>query len=78
MTENELNTSEGKAKAFDLNTKNSGNYKNFIAPDYPDYPDCDDIYNTQLDRTEIDSKYLFGTRAAPQLSKKHERIQKSY
>ncbi|MEK7720349.1 MAG: hypothetical protein AAB347_12240 [Bacteroidota bacterium] len=67
-----------KAKTLDLTIRDSSSYKNFIAPDYPDYPDCDDIYNTHLDRNEIDSKYIFGIKASPQISKKHESIQKSY
>ena len=62
------------AKALDLTIRDSGNNTNFVAPDYPDYPDCDDIYNTHLDRKEIDSKFIFRTKASPQISKKHETL----
>ncbi len=68
---------KNKANSLDLTIRDSGSYNNFIAPDYPDYPDCDDIYNTHLDRTEIDSINIFRTKASPQISKKHEGIQKS-
>ncbi len=68
---------KNKANTLDLTTGDSGSYTNFVAPDYPDYPDCDDIYNTFLDRTEIDPRNIFKTKASPHLSKKHESIQKS-
>ena len=63
---------KNKANALDLNTRDSGSYMNFVAPDYPDYPDCDDIYNTHLDRNEIDSKFIYRTKASPQISQKHD------
>ena len=63
-----------KAKTLDLTIRDSSSYKNFIAPDYPDYPDCDDIYNTFLDRTEIDPRNLFKSKASSHRSKKHETL----
>ncbi|MCX6219382.1 MAG: hypothetical protein NTZ69_00140 [Bacteroidia bacterium] len=60
---------KNKANALDLTIRDSGSYKNFIAPDYPDYPDCDDIYNTFLDRNEIGPINIFKTKALPQRSK---------
>jgi hypothetical protein len=77
MTENESITSISKVKERDFTKIESDSYHKFLAPDYPDYPDypdCDDIYNTQIDRSEIDSKYLFRTKASLRISKKHERI----
>jgi len=69
---------KNKTETMNLTLIDSGSYENFNMPDYPDYPDCDDIYNTHLERKEIDSKYIFRTKASPQISKKHESIQKSY
>jgi hypothetical protein len=69
---------KNNSKTQYINTIDSVSYKSFVEPDYPDYPDCDDIYNTHLERQEFDSKYIFGTKAAPQVLKKHERIQKSH
>jgi len=63
-----------KNKAGDMNSTiiYSGSYENFNMPDYPDYPDCDDIYNTHLERNEIDPNFFFITKSSPHLSKKHE------
>jgi len=61
---------KNKAETMDLTLIDSGSYENFNMPDYPDYPDCDDIYNTHLERNEIDPKYIFRTKASPHISKK--------
>jgi hypothetical protein len=57
---------------------NSGSYEIFNMPDYPDYPACDDIYNTYLERIEIDPQILSIRKSSRPLSKKHENIQKSH
>jgi hypothetical protein len=65
---------KNKAETLNQTQLDSGSYENLNMPDYPDYPDCDDIYNTHLDRKEIDSKFIFRTKASQQISKKHETL----
>ena len=61
---------KNKDETMDLTLIDSGSYENFNMPDYPDYPDCDDIYNTHLERNEIDPPKKNNNQIVPTSIKK--------